>query len=130
MANLFISHSWKYGDQYNRLKELLVERGYEYRDYSVPSNKPILFHNDIELENTIEQKIILSSVVVIMAGVYSTYSTWINKEIELAKKWNKPIIAVEPYGSERTSSVVKNAADIICGWNTKSIVNAIDHLTK
>ena len=130
MANLFISHSWKYGDQYNRLKELLVNRGYEYRDYSVPSNKPILSDDDEELENAIELKIILSSVVIIMAGVYSTYSTWINKEIELAKKWDKPIIAVEPYGSQRTSSVVKNAADIICGWNTKSIVNAISELTK
>ncbi|WGE64076.1 TIR domain-containing protein [Actinobacillus equuli subsp. haemolyticus] len=130
MANLFISHSWKYGDQYNRLKELLASRGYEYRDYSVPSNKPILFDTDKELENAIEQKIILSSVVIIMAGVYSTYSTWINKEIELAKKWNKPIIAVEPYASERTSPVVKNAADIICGWNTKSIVNAISELTE
>ena len=72
----------------------------------------------------------LSSVVIIMAGVYSTYSTWINKEIEFAQKWGKPIIAVEPYGAKRTSAVVKNAADIICGWNTLSIVNAICRLIK
>lgn len=101
-----------------------------YRDYSVPSTKPILFSTDKELASSIESKIIMSSVVIIMAGVYSTYSTWINKEIEFAQKWNKPIIAVEPYGAERTSSVVKNAADVVCGWNTLSIVNAIDKLTK
>lgn len=130
MANLFISHSWKYQDQYNRLKELLKNRGYEFRDYSVPSSKPILFSTDKELEAAIEIKIMLSSVVIIMAGVYSSYSTWINKEIELAKKWGKPIIAVEPYGVERTSSVVKNAADKICSWNTLSIVNAINELNK
>ena len=102
MANLFISHSWSYGNQYQRLTELLANRGYVYRDYSVPSTKPILFSTDKELASRIESKIMMSSVVIIMAGVYSTYSTWINKEIELAKKWNKPIIAVEPYGAERT----------------------------
>jgi len=91
MANLFISHSWSYGNQYQRLTELLANRGYVYRDYSVPSTKPILFSTDKELASRIESKIMMSSVVIIMAGVYSTYSTWINKEIELAKKWNKPI---------------------------------------
>ncbi|WP_288921592.1 TIR domain-containing protein [uncultured Ottowia sp.] len=130
MANLFISHSWNYDNQYWRLKELLRNRGYEYRDYSVPSNKPFLFSSDRKLERAIENKIMLSSVVIIMAGVYSTYSTWINKEIEFAQKWGKPIIAVEPYGAKRTSAVVKNAADIICGWNTLSIVNAICRLIK
>ena len=65
------------------------------------------------------------SCVLIMAGVYSTYSKWINIEIELAKSMNKKIIAIEPWGSERTSTVVKNAADKIVRWNTDSIVSAI-----
>ncbi len=78
MANLFISHSWSYGNQYQRLTELLANRGYVYRDYSVPSTKPILFSTDKELASRIESKIMMSSVVIIMAGVYSTYSTWIN----------------------------------------------------
>ena len=60
-----------------------------------------------------------------MAGVYSTYSKWINIEIELAKSMNKKIIAIEPFSSERTSSVVKKAADTIVKWNTDSIVSAI-----
>ena len=38
---------------------------------------------------------------------------------------NKKIIAIEPWGAERTSTVVKNAADIIVKWNTDSIVSAI-----
>lgn len=130
MANLFISHSWNYGDQYTRLKELLANRGYTFRDYSVPSSRPIVGANsDNELEQAIEQKMRLSSVVLILAGVYATYSKWINKEIEIAQKLGKPIIAIEPFGSERTSVVVKNSADRICYWNTVSIVNAINDLT-
>lgn len=38
---------------------------------------------------------------------------------------NKKIIAIEPFGSERTSTIVKSAADEIVKWNTDSIVNAI-----
>jgi nitric oxide reductase activation protein len=63
--------------------------------------------------------------VLILAGVYSTYSKWINIEIALAQEMGKRIIAIEPWGSERTSSAVKNAADKIVKWNTDSIVGAI-----
>ena len=35
--NLFISHSWAYGDAYDGLINLLNKRRYfEYRNYSVP----------------------------------------------------------------------------------------------
>lgn len=66
-----------------------------------------------------------ASCVLILAGVYSTYSKWINIEIELAKELDKKIIAVEPWDSEKTSRVVKNAADVIVKWRTDSIISAI-----
>lgn len=66
-----------------------------------------------------------ASCVLILAGVYSTYSKWINIEIELAKEMGKRIIAIEPWGSQKTSQTVKNNADVIVGWNTDSIVKAI-----
>ena len=71
------------------------------------------------------------SVVLILAGVYATYSKWIEEEIDLAKHdfdAAKPIIAVEPWGSQRTSTRVKDAADTIVRWNTESIVRAIREL--
>ncbi|MBU2846016.1 molecular chaperone Tir, partial [Acidithiobacillus ferriphilus] len=63
--------------------------------------------------------------VIILAGVYSTYSSWIKKEIEIAKGYRKPIIAVEPWGSERTSQIVKRNANAIVKWQSSSIVSAI-----
>ena len=65
-----------------------------------------------------------TSCVLILAGVYATYSKWINIEINLAKLMGKKIIAIQPWGAEKTSTVVKNAAGVV-GWNTNSIVNAI-----
>lgn len=125
---LFISHSWAYGDAYDRLVLFFEEHPlFKWSDYSVPRNDPIHTKgSDTELYDAIKNKISFVNCVVIMAGVYSTYSKWINKEIEIAKKvYSKPIIAVEPWGSEKTSEVVKTNSDIIVKWNSSSIVEAI-----
>jgi len=125
--NLFISHSWTYSDAYKKLISLLDSKAnFEYKNYSVPKNDPI--HSTpyaYQLKEAIRKQIQPASCVLILAGVYSSYSKWINIEIELAKSLNKRIIAIEPWGSERTSTIVKDAADTIVKWNTDSIVNAI-----
>lgn len=70
-------------------------------------------------------------VVIVMAGVYASYSDWIDEEIELALYGlgeAKSVIAVRPWGNERISSRVREAADRIVGWNTESVVDAIREL--
>jgi hypothetical protein len=128
--NLFISHSWAYSDAYDGLVSLLDKRSYfEYRNHSVPKNDPIHTNGtDGELYGAIKNKVIYCNEVIILAGVYSSYSKWIDKEIKIAEDLKKPIIAVEPWGSERTSRVVKEHADKIVKWNTESIVDAIRDL--
>lgn len=125
--NVFISHSWAYSDSYKDLLKLLSsDYTFEYRDYSVPKNDPI--HNapyDYQLKKAIQDKMKHASCVLILAGVYSTYSKWINIEIEIAKKLGKKIIAIEPWGSERTSQIVKDNADVTVKWQTSSIIKAI-----
>ena len=123
---LFISHSWKYGDAYDRIVEFLDEQGIEYLDHSVPKNDPVHTNGtDKQLREKIDAKIKGCSGVIILAGVYSTYSKWINKEIEISKDYSKAIIAVEPWASEKTSKIVKDSADVIVKWNGKSIADAI-----
>ena len=79
----------------------------------------------------ITNKMRLCHCVIIIAGVYSTHSKWINKEITIAARnfaSRKPIVAVEPWGAERTSSVVKDNADYVVQWNTDSIITAIKNV--
>lgn len=125
--NLFISHSWSYSDAYDGLVNLLDSNPYFiYKNYSVPKDDPIHnARNDHQLKEAIRNQMQHASCVLILAGVYSTYSKWINIEIGLAREMGKKIIAVEPYAAERTSSVVKNAADVITDWRTNSIISAI-----
>ena len=125
--NLFISHSWAYSDAYSKLMELLSNAPYfNFKNYSVPKDDPI--HNapnDYQLRAAIKNQMQHASCVLILAGVYATYSKWINIEIQLAQEMGKKIIAIQPWAAQRTSQVVKNAADEIVGWNTSSIVNAV-----
>jgi hypothetical protein len=63
-----------------------------------------------------------------MAGVYATHSKWINKEIDIAKRQfttPKPIVAVKPWAQTNVSSVVRENANELVGWNTESVVAAI-----
>ena len=131
--NLFMSHSWSYPNQYDRLLRLLRQRPYfRFRNYSVPRDDPI--HDapsDRALRDAIRKQMRPCGVVLVLAGVYATYSRWIDVELGLAKSGfanTKPIVAVEPWGSQRTSLPVKQAADRVVRWNTESIVRAIREL--
>lgn len=83
--------------------------------------------DDRALRAAIKNQMRPASCVLILAGVYSTYSKWIRIETQLAHELGKTIIAVEPRGAERTSEYVKVNADVIVRWNTKSIINAIEN---
>ena len=126
--NLFISHAWSYGDAYEKLIQFLDDAPYfVYRNYSVPKDDPV--HNaanDKQLYEAIMAQIQPVHCVVMLAGVYATYSKWINNEIKISKSdFSKPVVAVEPWDSEKTSTVVKNNADRIVKWQGSSIVGAI-----
>lgn len=126
---LFISHSWTHDDaEYNKLVAFFNEhQNFSWIDYSVPKNDPI--HSagtDTQLYNAIKAQILPVNCVVMLAGVSSSYSKWIDKEIRISKAdFNKPIIAVEKWGANYTSQLVKSNADAIVKWQSKSIVDAI-----
>lgn len=125
---IFISHSWAYGDAYEKLVEFFDQHpNFSWVNYSVPKDDPIHnAKNESELYEAIKLQIAPVNCVIMLAGVYSTYSKWINKEIQISKvDYDKPIIAVEPWGSERTSAIVKANADEIVKWQSNSIVDAI-----
>ena len=97
-----------------------------YYNHSVPKDDPVHTNGtDKQLEDAIDAKIRGCSCVIILAGVYSSCSKWIKKEIAIAQKYGKPIIGVRPWGAERVSDAVTQAADVVVGWNAMSVANAV-----
>ena len=131
--HIFISHSWTYSDHYNTLASWIFDQNWsvgqaslDLRDFSVPRDDPI--HNastERQLREAIFRQIVRSHVVVIPTGMYANYSKWIRKEIDGANQGAKPILAVNPWGQLRTSSIVSAAATETVGWNSKSVIAGI-----
>ncbi len=98
----------------------------DFRDYSVPKNDPIHnFATTKALQDAIFNQIARSHVVVIPSGMYASHSKWIQKEIDGAKTFDKPILAVNPWGQEKKSGVVLSNASHGVGWNKQPLINAI-----
>jgi hypothetical protein len=127
---VFISHSWDYDQEYARLVNLLRKADrFDFRNYSVPQDEKFDTATDDELEEVLREKQIKpASVVVVLAGLYSTHSKWIGKEVRIAKTEGKPILGVKPWGNNRTSSYVSRHADEMVGWNSSSVVDAVRDL--
>ena len=107
---------------------------HQSQNYSVSKDDPIHTRGSVlQLREAIKRHIAPCHCVLMLAGVYSTHSKWINEEIaictaQFAKK--KPIVAIQPWGAEKTSQIVKASADVIVGWNTESVVAAIRQVCK
>lgn len=131
--HVFISHAWAYSHHYDTLADWIFSESWsvgqaalDFRDYSVPRNNPI--HSVIgtnALQVAIFNQIARSHVVVIPSGMYASYSKWIQKEIDGAKAYGKPILAVNPWGQEKRSGVVLDNASMGVGWNKQPLITAI-----
>jgi len=127
---LFISHSWEYSDEYNRMIELLRDYpNFSFRNYSVPEVDEIDANSEEELEQALrEDQIKPATVVIILGGMYVAHSKWIKKEVILAEIEGKPILGVSPHGSDQMPNFVEDHADEIVGWQAESVVEAIRDL--
>jgi hypothetical protein len=124
--NLFISHGWNYNDDYERLVLLLNKApNFKWRNYSVSENDPLAGGSRKKLSKEIDNQIRLTSVVLVIARMYVAYRSWIKYEIDLADKYDKPIIGIQPVRSIYTPTILQRDDIEIVKWTTKSIVKAI-----
>lgn len=123
---LFISHSWEYDKEYQRMVDLLNDAShFRWHNYSKPKENPVNTTSDSVLRRKLRSQIKNASVVVILAGLYVSHSKWIRAEIYMADRQDKPIVGVHPWGNNSTPRTVRRNADKLVNWNTSSITDAI-----
>lgn len=121
---IFICHDWEYSDEYHRICEMLDGTpNFSWRNRSVPEHDP-LDTND-ELQKNLRDQIRPADVMLVLAGMYSARSGWMDWEMAFARRIGQSIIGIKPWGNTRIPSVVQRNASEIVGWNTDSIVGAI-----
>ncbi|MBR0267129.1 MAG: TIR domain-containing protein [Clostridia bacterium] len=124
--HIFISHSWDYNDQYETVKRWLDNaRYFTWTNYSVPITNPLDVDSTKDLKQRLANRISVSSCVIILSGMYARYSRWIDYEIDTAISMKKPIIGLKPWGQERIPQKISDNADVMIGWNSDPLIQAV-----
>lgn len=123
---LFISHAWHRSEHYLRLVNWLDTAAlFRWENLSVPEDRPVVGH---DLEYQLRNQMRPADAFIILAGMYSAHSTWIDFELAFARRIGHPIIGVRPWSQERLPTSIQAAATEIVNWNGESIVSAIRRL--
>lgn len=125
MYHIFISHAWKRSEHYLKVKKWLDDSNIIYADYSVTEENPLHSGNKRKLKEDLTGQIKPASCVIILSGMYAAHSDWIEYELSEAYRMGKYIIGVKPWGQERIPQIITDAADVIVGWNSSSVVSAV-----
>ncbi|HVI89230.1 MAG TPA: TIR domain-containing protein [Dongiaceae bacterium] len=127
--NVFISHVHEDDAGLKKLKDLLAPNGMEIRDSSIHKGK----FNNAKDPNYIKNEILAPAIN--WAGTFICYvspqtkdSEWVNWEIEYAAKQGKRIVGIWEHGEKECElpAALKECADAVVGWNSGSIIEAIE----
>ena len=118
---IFISHAWKYDKDYWTLVEWFNdEPNFTWKNYSVPKHDACGDITERGLKNCLTRQIRPANMVIILGGMYTVYSEWIDYEIDEAARIGKIILGVRPWGQEKMPLKIQNTVDKVVGWNRKS----------
>ena len=122
--SVFICHDWEYSADYYRVCQFLNGApNFAWRDLSVPEHDPL--DTDDKLQKNLRDQIRPADVMLVLAGMYTARSVWMDWEMAFARRIGKSIIGIRPWGNVQLPVVVQNNADEIVGWNTNSNFDSI-----
>ncbi|GAW87830.1 conserved hypothetical protein [Bathymodiolus platifrons methanotrophic gill symbiont] len=128
---IFISHAWEYNEHYYKVVNWLKDAAnLSWSNCSITTTNALPDKTRKGLKEGMTRQINPSQVVLILGGMYSAHSDWIEYEINEAKRLNKTIIAIKPWGQQRIPQIVRDAS--VCepvGWNSASVIQAIRDYT-
>ena len=122
---LFVTHNWEENDDYVRVFEYLESPGtFYYKNTSQPQAKrPIDKESQRE---DLRRQIAPCEVVIVLPAVYRAEPELVLFQMTFAKAADRPIVAMENFGStEALPKAIKDVADEVCGWNERSLIDAL-----
>ena len=132
--DLFITHAWRYHDDWTRVSDLLDRAGIRWRNFSVPWHDPAMSANSRTggefIRSWLESQIIPVHGVIFLDSVYAVSSAckWLDLELEMARKHGKPVVALPPHGQTEVSETVRRRVDAVVPWDAGEIIGAFARL--
>ncbi len=126
--NLFVSHKGEDESKIEDFKNLMRQKGYDFRDSSIKESEPNRANNEEYIKSQyLKPAIDWAGTMVVLIGENTYKSEWVKWEIEYAMKTGKKIIGVFISG-EKDATIpdsLQDYADSIVGWNSEKIDEAI-----
>jgi hypothetical protein len=126
--NVFISHRWAYGDNYNNLVSKFNIYNFKHLNYSVPQYNPLDVNRINQIKIGLQEQIRQCNYFIIFANMAMGNSHWCKFEINVATGYNKPILAIRPHRYIGNTPQFIQLADTEggpVGFNTPSIIRKI-----
>lgn len=128
--DIFIAHGWKYNEHIHKLTELLdradeFDEEFAYVDHGNFDRDALRdkLLNDLDL--AIKEQMNEADVALVMTDLYEEHQEWIDKEIELAKELNIPVLLIRSYENRETPSELEEKADEIVVFDPEEIMKEI-----
>jgi len=122
---IFPTHGWVKDEDYLRLFEYLESTtNFFYANVCDPEQSP-------EGETVAQRRTRIldamksAEVLVVLSGMYDRHQQWVDFEIQAAKAHDIPVVLVEPFGPHDAPAELKDKADQVVGWNSRTIEDAI-----
>lgn len=114
---LFISHNGEGDEEYlTFIRKLIEAPDFQWQDHGLPGENS---------KDELQQQIEPADVVIILTGLYSKHHDLICDQVDIARKLNKSIVLIRPYGLEEVPSELEEIAVDVVGWNRVCIVKTI-----
>jgi len=130
--DLFITHAWRYHDDWMRVVNLLDQfLDQSWRNFSIPWYDPALDLNSEIGRNLIyrrlEQQIIPSCGVILLSSVHEDKSArkWVEIEVAMAQRHKKRIIGLPRFGKTSMSPEAAIFADAVSTWDPTHLIAAL-----
>jgi|SRR5450755_77374 hypothetical protein len=122
---LFVTHTWEENDDLSRVFEYLESsRNFYYKSTALAqAARPL----GVEAQREeLRRQIAPSEVVIVLPVTHRREPDLVLFQLNFAKSANRPIIAMELFGSSETlPKAILDLADSICPWDERSLVDAL-----
>jgi MTH538 TIR-like domain (DUF1863) len=133
--DIFATHAWRFHEDWTKFAELMDKMpGLLWRNFSLPWHDPAISPNTEAggrfIRSSLESQIIPVHVVILLAGVYEIRSArvWVDMEVEMAKKHNKPIIAMPAINKDSIPDALVALCDASSSWDAARLIAVMDEV--
>jgi len=123
---IFVTHAFQPHEEYSRTFEFLESRdNFFYLNFSDPEGKPE-FGGEGGLQEAIRNQIRHVEAVLFPVGLHAQEPKLIDFELDVAKAFSKPIIAIKAFGGTQALPIkALEAAVESVAWDARLMIDAI-----